>query len=127
MIEKGESFDVIYTDFSKAFNSVAHKRLIVEIESLGIKGNILEWLKSFLIKQCVKVEGKLTQWKDVLSSVPQHSVIGPISFIILINNLPDEVKWNLCKLFADDSKLYGTVKSEGENKLRRDLKNLEMC
>ena len=51
MIEKGESFDVIYTDFSKAFDLVAHERLIVKIESLGIKGDILEWLKSFFDKQ----------------------------------------------------------------------------
>ena len=69
MIEKGESFDVIYTDFAKAFDSVAHERLIVKIGSLGFKGDILEWIKSFLKnrKQCVNVAGKLSQWNEVLS------------------------------------------------------------
>ena len=72
MIEKGESFDVIYTGFAKAFDSVAHERLIVKIESLGFKGDILEWIKSFLKnrKQRVKVTGKLPQWNEVLSGVP---------------------------------------------------------
>ena len=127
MIEKGESFDVIYTDFAKAFDSVAQERLIVKIESLGFTGDILEWIKSFLKnrKQCVKVAGKLSQWNEVLSGVPQGSVIGPILFIIFINDMPKEVQMNICKLFADDCKLYGTVLSDGENKLQKDLQTLE--
>ena len=59
-----------------------------------------------------------------LRDVLQGSVIGPILFITFINDVPDEVKWNLCKPFADDCKLCGTVKSVGENQLQRDLQNL---
>ena len=126
MIKKGESFNVIYTDFAKAFDSVAPERLIVKIESLGFEGDILEWIKSFLKnrKQCVNVAGKLSQWNEVLSGVPQGSVIGPI-FIIFIEDMPKEVQLNTCKLLADDCKLYGTVLSDGENKLQKDLQNLE--
>ena len=99
----------------------------IKIESLGFKGNTLEWITSFLKnrKQCVKVAGKLSQWNEVLSVVPQGSVIGPILFIIFINDMPKEVQFNICKLFADDCKLYGTVIFDGENKLQKDLQNLE--
>ena len=58
MIEKGELFDVIYTDFAKAFDSVAHERLIVKIESLGFKGDILEWIKYFFEKQETVCKGR---------------------------------------------------------------------
>ena len=104
MLEENEVFDVIYTDFAKAFDSVAHQRLLVKLESIGIKGDLLNWVRSFLNgrKQCVKVNGVTSGWKDVLSGIPQGSVIGPLLFVIFINDMPNEVKFNLCKLFADD-------------------------
>ena len=58
MIETGEAFDIIYTDFAKAFDSVAHVRLLHKLESIGIKGDLLNWVKSFLLRtQCVNVDG----------------------------------------------------------------------
>ena len=126
MIENGDMFDIIYTDFSKAFDSVAHKRLLQKLESIGIRGDLLNWIKSFLNKrtQCVNVDGKLSKWIKVISGIPQGSVLGPLLFVIFINDMPDEVKFSICKLFADDCKLYGTV-GDAENKLQMDLANLE--
>ena len=127
MIEDGKSFDVIYTDFSKAFDSVPHERLFVKMESLGIKGDILNWIKSFLRgrTQCVNVDGAFSSWRKVISGIPQGSVIGPLLFVIFINDMPDEVKHNFCKLFADDCKLYGIVEATGENFVQTDLTSLE--
>ena len=79
-LENNKALDVIYTDFSKAFDSVAHNRLISKLKSMGIVGDLLNWIESFLTgrTQCVKVEGKTSRWKTVLSGVPQESVIGPL-------------------------------------------------
>ena len=127
MIEDGVCFDAIYTDFSKAFDSVPHERLFVKMEALRIKGDILNWVKSFLSgrTQCVNVEGAFSSWKEVISGIPQGSVIGPILFVIFINDMPTQVVHNFCKLFADDCKLFGPVISSGENLVQSDLAKLE--
>ena len=126
MIEDGVCFDVIYTDFSKAFDSVPHERLFLKMESLGIQGDILKWVKSFLRgrSQCVNVDGAHSSWRKVISGIPQGSVIGPILFVIFINDMPDAVKQCFCKLFADDCKLFGKV-MEDDNRVQADLSNLE--
>ena len=120
MIENGEAFDVIYTDFAKAFDSVARERLLVKMESIGIKCDLLNWIRSFLNgrTQCVRVDGVKSEWKRVACGIPQGSILGPILFVIFINDMPDEVKYNICTLFADDCKLYGTVSSTGDNKMQ---------
>ena len=122
-----QAFDVIYTDFSKAFDSVPHERLFLKLEALGIRGDVLEWIKSFLRgrTQCVNVDGVHSTWRDVLSGIPQGSVIGPILFVIFINDLPSHVKNNTCKLFADDCKLFGNVETKEESTVQTDLTCLE--
>ena len=127
LIDERQNFDVIYTDFSKAFDSVPHERLFVKLKSLGIRGDILKWIKSFLRGrvQCVSVDGEKSSWKDVLSGIPQGSVLGPILFVIFINDMPLEVKHNICKLFADDCKLFGIVNDYIPNTMQSDLSKLE--
>ena len=100
---------------------------MVKLENIGIRGNLLNWIRSFLSgrTQCVNVEGVTSEWKKVTSGIPQGSVLGPLLFVVFINDMPDEVKFNVCKLFADDCKLYGTVDKASENKLQLDLSNLE--
>ena len=119
-----EAFDIICTDFAKAFDSVAHVRLL---HKLGIKGDLLNWVKSFLLRRtlCVNVDGITLKWKEVVSGIPQGSVLGPLLFVIFINDMRDVVKFNICKLFADDCKLYGTVNTAAGNKLQIDLCKLE--
>ena len=100
MLEKRKAFDVIYTDFSKAFDSVPHQRLHMKLHNIGIRGYILKWIKSFLTGriQCVSVEGEISNWREVTSGIPQGSVIGPLLFVIFINDMPNEVKHNTVEL-----------------------------
>ena len=97
------------------------------MKSLGIQGDILKWVRSFLRgrSQCVNVDGVYSSWKEVISEIPQRSVIGPILFVIFINDMPDAVKHNVRKLFADDCKLFGQVVANGQNSVPSDLYKLE--
>ena len=126
-LENSRTFDVIYTDFSKAFDSVPHERLFLKLDAIGIRGDILKWIKTFLRgrTQCVNVDGAKSTWRDVLSGIPQGSVIGPILFVIFINDMPSHIKHNFCKLFADDCKLFGNVQPDEDNTVQLDLTNLE--
>ena len=122
MIE-GEPVNVIFTDFAKAFDSVPHKRLLIKLQSYGIHGKLLEWIRSFLSnrRQRVRVDGVYSEWAHVKSGVPQGSVLGPILFVLYINDMPKVVE-NTCKLFADDAKLSG--KATNSVSIQNDLNNL---
>ena len=99
--------DVIYLDFSKAFDTVPHKRLILKLQAYGVHGNLLSWLTNYLSDrfQRVCLNGSCSGWKPVISGVPQGSVLGPLLFVIYINDLSSCVSSCLFK-FVDDAKLY---------------------
>ena len=125
-LDDGIQIDTVYLDFRKAFDSVPHKRLIKKLEGYGIKGILLEWFKNFLNgrQQRVVINGKTSDWTYVSSGIPQGSILGPILFIIFINDLTGVVG-NVCKLFADDCKLYKNIKSEADLKeLQEDIYRL---
>ena len=125
-VDKGEPVDAIYLDFQKAFDKVPHCRLMLKINALGIDGKVAGWIKDWLAnrKQRVVLNGCKSDWCDVASGVPQGSVLGPLLFLIFINDIDQCVSSKLLK-FADDAKLFRVVSSlEEVNKLRDDLKNL---
>ena len=124
---KGGVVDAIYLDFAKAFDTVPHSRLLGKLRSYGIGGNILKWIEAFLRNrtQIVKVNGEKSFSAPVLSGIPQGSVLGPLLFVIYINDLPDNINSDSF-LFADDTKILRQISStEDSIQLQGDLKSLE--
>ena len=125
-LDEGGNVDILYLDLCKAFDSVPHQRLLMKMKNIGIKGNLLEWTRAFLTrrKQCVVLNGDKSSWTEVISGVPQGSVIGPLLFVIYINDMPNCVS-SCLKLFADDAKLFRRVATtEDHLRLELDLQNL---
>ena len=126
-LEENEQMDAILLYFSKAFDKVSHQRLAIKLDYYGIRGNLLQWIKSFLAnrKQQVLVEGHTSSPAPVTSGVPQGTVLGPLLFLIYINDLPLKVS-STTRLFADDSLLYWRIKSpEDARILQEDLDKLQ--
>ena len=125
-LDDRKDIDVIYFDFRKAFDTVPHERLLKKLYAYGIRGNVLSWIRDFLKerKQRVVLNGEESNWLDVTSGIPQGSVLGPILFLVYINDLP-EVVHNAVKLFADDTKLYGnSCTDEDQHLLQDDINSL---
>ena len=110
MIEEGAPVDSIYLDFRKAFDSVPHQRLLRKLRAHGIAEQVIKWIEAFLSgrKQQVVVNGHHSGWAPVTSGVPQGSVLGPLLFLVFINDIPGVIG-GLVKMFADDTKLYRSV------------------
>ena len=106
MLEDGGNVDVIYLDFSKAFDKLDFKIVLRKIKSMGIEGRVFNWIQSFLTNrtQQVSVDGTLSDPAPVISGVPQGSVLGPLLFLILIGDIDDEVTEAIIKSFADDTR-----------------------
>lgn len=113
-------------DFSKAFDTVPHRRLLGKLRFYGIKGPVLRWIGAFLADrvQGVVVEGRRSPEGRVLSGVPQGTVLGPLLFLLYINDLPSVVTSQV-RLFADDCLMYRPIRSmEDQLALQRDLDSL---
>jgi hypothetical protein len=122
-IENGECVDAIYLDLAKAFDKVPHQRLLLKLENYGIRGKVHNWISAWLSdrSQRVCLQGKVSGWRTVASGVPQGSVLGPILFLIFIDDLDSDIVNSILK-FADDTKLYGSVGSdESRVRLQKDL------
>ena len=110
LIDQGKEVDIIYLDFKKAFDSIPHERLLLKMRGYGISGKLLGWVRAFLLgrKQQVRVGTSLSEVTEVLSGIPQGSILGPVLFTIFINDLPNLLQ-STCKIFADDTKIYNDV------------------
>ena len=119
--------DLAILDFSKAFDTVPHNRLLSKLNHYGIRGPILTWVSGFLKsrEQRVVVGGVSSEPASVDSGVPQGTVLGPLLFLLHINDLPREVSSSV-RLFADDCLLYRAINCAGDQiALQRDLDQLK--
>ena len=115
-VDDGSPVDVIYLDFQKAFDKVPHQGLMRKLKSHGMGNSIINWVEQWLtdMRQRVVVDGEVSSWKSVLGGVPQGSVLGPILFLVYINDLEEGVTGKILK-FADDTKLFRKTKEISDN------------
>ena len=126
-IAKGEVVDVVYLDFQKAFDTVPHARLIKKLEAYGIDGEMLSWITEYLKNrtQVVTINGESSTIGDVISGIPQGTVLGPLLFVIYINDILDNINSDGL-LFADDTKIFRSITcKEDSQTLQDDIDELE--
>ena len=126
-MSKGKQIDAVIMDFSKTFDMVPHNSLLVKLSGYGIQDKTLDWIGSFLSdrSQRVVVEGEQSDPAPVTSGVPQGSVLGPILFLVFINDLPKAIN-SSCRVFADDMIVYREISSPTDSAaLQHDLEALQ--
>lgn len=119
--------DINYLDCKKAFDTVPHKRLLVKLSAYGVRGKTLAWIEEFLSnrQQTVEIRGKKSGSLPITSGVPQGSVLGPILFLVFVNDLASSLECPTL-LFADDAKIFVKINSDEDiQAMRRDLQRLQ--
>ena len=122
-VDDGSRVDVVYLDFQKAFDKVPHQRLLLKLKAHGIGNDVINWIEKRLThrRQRVIVD---VNWKSVLSGVPHGSVLGPVLFLVYINDLEDDISSEVFK-FADDTKVFRKVTNDTDKQsLEDDLDKL---
>ena len=114
----------VFLDISKAFEKMWHEGFLYKLRFMGILGELYNLLGNYLLGRFQKVilNGKTSTWRPVLTGAPQGSILGPLLFLVYINDLPNKLKSN-AELFADDASLFTIVKGKNEsaNTLNNDL------
>jgi len=115
-VSEGKEIRVVFLDISKAFDRVWHKGLLWKLKQFGIRGILLDWFSDYLKDRCQRViiNGQSSNWKDINSGVPQGSNLGPLLFLVFINDIVHVIRHCQIRLFADDTCLYITVDDREE-------------
>jgi len=126
-LDKNIPVDVVYLDFKKAFDTVPHNELLLKLWKLGITGPLWSWFQAYLTGRYhyVTIDGASSPLLPAISGVPQGRILGPLLFLIYINDLPECIYYVTCYLFADDTKLLKAVTNlNDELQLQQDLNTL---
>ena len=108
--------DIIYLDFSKAFDSVCPAKLVLKLKKFGIDDPLLAWFYSYLTgrRQRVVINGTFSNWTGVGSGVPQGSLLGSILFLLFVNDMPNVINSATLAMFADDSRCYRIINNDAD-------------
>ena len=127
-LDKQKEIRVVFCDISKAFDRVWHPGLLAKLAKVGISGKLLEWFENYLTGrlQRVVINGQTSSWGTISAGVPQGSVLGPLLFLVYINDITEAVEHSEVRLFADDTILYLFVDNPVSNAaaLNRDLQHI---
>jgi hypothetical protein len=112
-LDNNYQVDAVYTDFAKAFDKIDHERLLLKIWHFGIHGDLFRWIKSYVENrsQAVAVQGYTSHYRPITSGVPQGSHLGPLLFVLYINDITDCIKNSKMLLYADDTKIFRFIKN----------------
>ena len=112
ILDRRSSSHVLFLDFSKAFDRVPHRRLLLKLYYIGVRGNLLRWIQAFLVsrRQRVVVNSYSLDWSPVSSGVPQGSILGPLLFLLYVNDIGTHLKSQI-RLFADDCTIFREIAS----------------
>jgi hypothetical protein len=127
-VSDGKEIRVVFLDISKAFDRVWHKGLIWKLHKIGIRGRLLVWIENYLKDrhQRVIINGQYSDWMKIVAGVPQGSVLGPLLFLVFINDITHVVNHCSIRLFADDTCLFITVddREVAADCVNSDLRNI---
>ena len=126
-LEEGNNVDAVYLDFSKAFDKCDHGILLHKLKKLKIKGKLGRWIQNFLEgrKQVVVVDRVKSTWSEIISGIPQGSVLGPILFLIYISDIGEDLIAKTL-VYVDDTKVKQKVNSEEDvESLQKELEKLD--
>ena len=125
-LDQQSQVDILILDFSKAFDTVAHRRLLRKLNHYGVRGNAYKWITQWLLerRQRVVVDGETSSNEEVISGVPQGTVLGPLMFLLYINDIGHNISSSI-RLFADDCLLYREIRTAQDSiNLQKDLDHL---